>query len=216
MVIVFTNTKGGVGKSTLASHMAIFLHDTGAKVALLDADEQRSSSSWVSEAEPAIEVWVATTPETIAEAVNELRPQFDYVIADAPGRIEDESRTLMLLADLAVFPVTPSILDLRSVAQAVDVLKYARTINNGRPDAILVLNRIKKRDTISKELAAVAPSLGLRVCNSSVRDLQAFRNAAQQGTVVTRLGTSAKEAAKDIHAVFSEVLMQGRQKVANE
>ena len=52
MNIVFANTKGGVGKSTLAVHLAVWLHDQGKKVALVDADKQRSSSPWVTEAEP--------------------------------------------------------------------------------------------------------------------------------------------------------------------
>lgn len=216
MVIVFTNTKGGVGKSTLASHFAVYLHDIGASVCLIDADAQRSAFDWVSEAEPKIEVRSATTPEKIAEHVSELVNKYDYVIADAPGRIEDESRTLMLLADLAVFPVTPSVLDLRSVAQAVELLKFARTVNQGRPDALLVLNRVKKRDTISRELQEAAPALGLSVCKTAVRDLQAFRNAAQQGTVVTRMGRFATQAAKDVESLFSEILMSTQEKAANE
>ena len=216
MVIVLTNTKGGVGKSTLATHFAVSLHDAGGQVALIDADEQQSSSQWIAEAEPAITTRVATTPDAIADAVTELSEKFEYVIADAPGRIEEESRTLMLFADLAIFPVTPSILDLRSVAQAVQVLRFARKVNaNGKPDAMLVLNRVKKRDTISRELKDAAPSLGLTVCNSTVRDLQAFRNAAQQGTVVTRMDRSAKHAARDFEQVFREVLFQNV-KVANE
>jgi chromosome partitioning protein len=42
--IVLTNTKGGVGKSTIAVHLAVWLHDLGVKVALLDMDKQRSSA----------------------------------------------------------------------------------------------------------------------------------------------------------------------------
>ena len=216
MVIVFTNTKGGVGKSTLAAHLAVYLHDLGARVSLLDADQQRSSSIWVSEAEPDVETLVATTPESIAKGVAAMKSRSDYVIADAPARIEDESRTLLLLADLAIFPLTPSILDMRSVAQAVDVLQYARTINGGRPDALVVMNRFRKRDTISKDLALAAPKLGLSVCRCVVRDLQAFRNAAQQGTVVTRLGGAAKAAASDITSLFDEIFSVGRKQIANE
>lgn len=216
MVIVFTNTKGGVGKSTLAVHLAVYLHAAGGRVVLLDADKQRSASEWIAEAEPEVTTRVATTPEAIVDAVSELAQQFEYVIADAPGRIEEESRMLMILADLAVFPVTPSILDLRSVAQAVEMLRVARKVNGGKPDALLVLNRVRKRDTISRELKDAAPSLGLSVCNSTVRDLQAFRNAAQQGTVVFRMDSSAKAAASDIEQVFEEVLFSKVGKVANE
>src|SRR5713226_5228553 len=61
--IVFANTKGGVGKSTLAVHLAVWLHDQGTKVALLDTDKQRSSSHWIGEAEPLVTVRTAATPE---------------------------------------------------------------------------------------------------------------------------------------------------------
>ena len=216
MLILLTNTKGGVGKSTLAAHLAVYLFDVGARVALLDADEQRSSSQWLTEAEPAIQTRVATKPDEIVEAVRDLSEATTYVVADAPGRIESESRTLMLLADLAVFPITPSLLDLRSVAQAVEILHEARTINDGKPDALLLLNRVRKRDRISRELREAAPALGFSVCKRSVRDLQAFRNAAQQGTVVTRMGRKSRQAARDLDHVFHEILLPMNIMVANE
>ncbi|QEG36260.1 MinD/ParA/CobQ/CobA-like protein [Bythopirellula goksoeyrii] len=50
MLIAFANSKGGVGKSTLAVHLAVLLFDLGKTVALLDTDKQRSSSTWIAEA----------------------------------------------------------------------------------------------------------------------------------------------------------------------
>lgn len=54
MVIVLANSKGGVGKSTLAVHLAVWLYDRGHRVALVDADVQSSSSVWLQEAEPSV------------------------------------------------------------------------------------------------------------------------------------------------------------------
>lgn len=125
---------------------------------------------------------------------------------DAPGGLDDRSRTLLILADLAIFPITPSVLDLRSVAQATAVLKYAQGINLGKPEGRLVLNRMRSRDTISRELAAAAPSLGLAVANTIVRDLQVYRDAAQQGTVVTRLRRRGAPAAAEVTQLFVELL----------
>ncbi len=188
MMTVFANSKGGVGKSTLAVGCAVWLFDLGFQTALVDADKQRSSSVWIGEAEPKIPVRVADTPEDCVLNVQELRKTHDFVVADAPGGLEDLSRTLLILADLAVFPISPSILDIRSVAGATSVLRYAQSINSGRPEGRLVLNKMKTRDTISRELRENAPVLGLEVAKSVVRDLQVYRDAAQQGTVVTRMG----------------------------
>ncbi|MBX9792581.1 MAG: ParA family protein [Pirellulales bacterium] len=206
MMIVFANTKGGVGKSTLAVHFAVWLFDRGAKVALLDCDKQRSSSQWIAEAEPQITVTAADTPENVALLAQELRQSHDFVVGDGPGGLDDLSRTLLILADLAVFPISPSILDLRSVAQATGVLKYAHSINQGRPEGRLVLNRMRKRDTISRELQAAAPNLGLSVARSVIRDLQIYRDAAQQGTAATRMGARGRDAAAELTQLFVELL----------
>ena len=184
MMIVCANSKGGVGKSTLATHLAVWLHDRGFQTALLDTDKQRSSSQWIGEVEPAITVRVADTPEECLAKAQELIASHDFVIGDAPGGLEDLSRTLLILADLAIFPISPSILDVRSVAGATTVLRYAQGINGGMPEGRLVLNKMKTRDTISRELREGAPKLGLQVAQNVIRDLQAYREAAQQGTVV--------------------------------
>ncbi len=102
MLVAFTNTKGGVGKSTLAVHLAVWLFDQGFQVAVLDCDKQRSSSQWVSEAEPQIAVRVADTPEIALKEARGLLRNHDFVIGDGPAGLDDLSRTLLVLADLAI------------------------------------------------------------------------------------------------------------------
>jgi len=206
MMIVCANSKGGVGKSTIATHLAVWLFDQGFRTALLDTDKQRSSSEWIAEAEPGIAVRVADTPEECLAGTRELAQHHDFVVGDAPGGLEDLSRTLLILADLAIFPISPSILDVRSVAGATQVLRYAQGINGGRPEGRLVLNKMKTRDTISQELKASAPRLGLLVAASIIRDLQAYRDVAQQGTVVGRFGRKGAQAAADLEGLFLELL----------
>lgn len=224
MMIVLANTKGGVGKSTLASHLALWAHDLGIQTALIDTDKQRSSSQWISEAEPGIAVRVANTPEECLKEAQELRLSHDLIVGDGPAGLDDVSRTLLILADLAILPLTPSILDLRSVQQATDVLKFAQGINGGKPEGRIVLNKMKTRDSISKELSAAAQTLGVKVASTVIRDLQAYRDAAGQATSVSRLGKKGKGAADEVDALFRELLgsklkelksMSVRKEVAN-
>jgi chromosome partitioning protein len=215
--IVITNSKGGVGKSTLATHLAVWLHDRGANVALLDLDKQRSSSVWTAQAEPKITVRTAATPEECLSELQNLSACHDFVVGDGPGGLDDVSRTLLILADLALLPITPSLLDVRSVQQASSILGYAQKINHGRPMGRLVLNKMKTRDTISRELKLTAPKLGMTVTENVIRDLQPYRDAVQQGTVVMRMGRKGKLAAEEIDRLFSELLpdVTGKQLINN-
>lgn len=206
MMITFANSKGGVGKSTLATHLAVWAFDQGIKTALIDTDKQRSSSTWVAEAEPAIAIRVANTPEECLAVATELAQSHDLIVGDGPAGLDDISRTLLILCDIAILPLTPSLLDLRSVQQATEILRFAQGINRGRPEGRIVLNKMRTRDSISRELKAAAPTLGVAVAQTSIRDLQAYRDAAGQGSCVTRLGKKAENAAQEIDALFRELL----------
>lgn len=216
MIIVVANQKGGVGKSTIAVHLAAWLHDRGFKTALLDCDKQRSSSHWIDQLKSPITVRTADTPEICLSELQELSQSHDFIVGDGPGGLDDVSRTMLILADLALFPISPSILDLWSVQQATEVLRYAQQINRGPPEGRLVLNKMRTRDTISRELQATAPSLGVEVASTVIRDLQAYRDAAGQGTVVTRMGRKAAPAANEITRLFDELLNDKVQKAPQE
>ncbi len=206
MIIVLANTKGGVGKSTLAVHIALWLHDHGLSTAFLDADKQLSGAQWIEEAEPAIPLRTARNPDDCLDACERLQREVACVICDGPAGLDDVSRSLMLMANLALMPISPSILDLRSVTEATSILRYAQRIQGDRLQGALVLNKMRRRERISRELARAVPQLGIGVASSVIRDLQAFRDAAQQGTVVTRMNTrSASAAASDLHAFCDEL-----------
>ncbi|MFN9289835.1 MAG: hypothetical protein ACK6EB_17335, partial [Planctomyces sp.] len=90
--------------------------------------------------------------------------------------------------------------------QATGVLRYAQELNRGGPEGRLLLNRMRRRDVISREVTAAMPGLGLQLCATQIRDLQAFRDAAQQGTVVTRMGRRGENASADVQRAFAELM----------
>src|SRR5262245_27841607 len=82
MIIVVANSKGGVGKSTLAVHLAAWLHEQGHSVTLADCDTQHSSSEWVGEAVPDVKTVRLADPNEILDRLPTLGQQTDYVVAD--------------------------------------------------------------------------------------------------------------------------------------
>src|SRR5881392_4247478 len=100
MIIVVANSKGGVGKSTLAVHLAAWLFEQGHSVTLADCDTQHSSSEWSAEAVPGVKAVRLAEPDEILDRLPVLGQQSQYVIADGPGSNTEVSRALLLRADL--------------------------------------------------------------------------------------------------------------------
>src|SRR5258708_6747115 len=94
MIIVVANSKGGVGKSTIAVHLVAWLHQQGHKTALADCDTQISSSRWLAEAIPEIKTVRLSSTDEILDVLPSLGREFDYVGADGPGSNTDPSRIM--------------------------------------------------------------------------------------------------------------------------
>ena len=204
MICMFAQNKGGVGKTTLVAHSAVYLHDQGKRVALLDCDKSASSSSWVSEVEKGIKVVHVVDPTDTVEALSDLRKSHDYVICDSPGDDNKTIRILMMVSDLIVFPVGPSILEVRALASSIATFKQAQKHRGGnKPEGKIVCNMVKLRGKSSKELPMAAKSFGVPVAKNNIRLLEAFMEAPKQGTVVTRMGLSL--AMVDIEDLFHEL-----------
>jgi cellulose biosynthesis protein BcsQ len=96
MIIAIANNKGGVGKSTIAVHLAAWLHKRGYRVTLADCDRQQSSSTWLREAVPEIQTIRLNDPNEIMEELPRLDQAADFVIGDGPGSDNESSRSLRL------------------------------------------------------------------------------------------------------------------------
>ncbi len=201
MITALTNSKGGVGKSTLAVHLAVWWQERGADVALVDADGQGSSSLWLQEAAPHIPVFRLQTPDDLLDQVPELRGRFDHVIVDGPAAMSEVTRAILLVTDLALLPCGSFAIDLRAAAEAIRVVQQAQKIRQRDPQAILVPNKLQVQYRLSRELLATAKSLEIASAGG-LRLRQAYAEAAGQGTVVWRLGRAGQPAAREIKELF--------------
>ncbi len=211
MIVALTNSKGGVGKSTIAVHLAVWWREVGARVGLVDADAQGSSSCWLREAAPDIAVIRLQTPDDILDQIPKLAAEFEHLVVDGPAGLSEVTRAILLVADLALLPCGPSVLDLRAANDAIRVLKQAQTIRQGPPRAVLVPNKLQVQYRLTRELLETARSLEIP-SSGGLRLRQAYADAAGQGTVVWRLGPRGEPAALEIRGVFHGLLGQESQK----
>ncbi len=212
MIIVLANSKGGVGKTSISVHLAAWLAERGHSVVLADCDAQHSSGEWIAEAAPDIRIVRLADADAILTTLPQLAQEVDYVIADGPGSNTETSRALLLRADLALVPCKASMLEVRALAQATSVLRQSQDIRKGPPDAVIVLSMVGKTYRLTEDMKRAAVTLGLPVAQTALTLKQIYADAPGQGTVVWRLGARGREAAKEIEALFREVLPQAIRK----
>lgn len=132
-VIAIANEKGGVGKSTLAAHIAVQLLHDGKRVAWLDLDRRqaslrvffhnrRKSGFAVAQADE-LDFEPPTGDSAGGQAMleallNTARGRFDHVMVDTPGQANNLHKTLLRHADVVVTPVNDSFIDLSALTQA--------------------------------------------------------------------------------------------------
>lgn len=206
MIIVVANSKGGVGKSTLAVHLAGWLAEKGSRVTLADCDTQRSSSEWVGEAAPGVKAVRLANPDQILNELPALREEADFVVADGPGSNTETSRALLLRADFAVVPCKASMLEVRALAQATEVLRQAQDIRAGVPAATIVLSMVGKNYRLTQDMKEAAGALGLPLAKTPVTLRQIYADAPGQGALVWQLGARGRDAATELNALFRELL----------
>lgn len=115
MIVTIGSNKGGTGKTTTASNLAVALAVQNKDVCLVDADFQRSSSKWHKDREEANLLPIITLIEkyeNISQTLNTLKPKFDYIIVDVAGRNSREMITSLSVSDILIAPHQASQLDL--------------------------------------------------------------------------------------------------------
>lgn len=201
--IVLAATKGGTGKSTIATALAVAAMKDGAKVAILDGDPQQSVEMWR---------WLRaesnlTGPEVYAVSdigldVADLQSEnFDYCFVDtAPG---DAQRLALIVqaADLVIIPVRVSAFDLDAVAPAVEACKTL-----GKPFVFLLNAVIDTKGALYTGMTKALSQSG-PVLEQIVKQRAAYANAIAMGRTGPEVSNKnqAKDCEEEIGAVWQAI-----------
>jgi chromosome partitioning protein len=123
-IVGVTNTKGGSGKSTVAIHLAHAAQEDGKDVCVVDADSQGTVKDWAnarSNDRQTPRVIYDDDPLSLRGTIERL--QSDLVIVDSPGGLSEMTGEVLGVSDLALVPLTPSVLDLWGMSEFEEVLK---------------------------------------------------------------------------------------------
>jgi chromosome partitioning protein len=208
-IIALINQKGGCGKSTTAVHFTYWLATKKKKkVLLVDADAQQSSSLWLSGMELQIPYKVVQTPDDLLEQIPELAGSCDELIVDGPASLAEATRAILFRADLAIVPVQPTGVDLRSASDAVRLVKQAQSVRGGPPAAAVFLSRAVKGTKLKDEaIALLSKTPEVTLLKTVIHQKQAIADTSGQSATVWDLPSRpATESAREYERLFKEIL----------
>lgn len=208
-VITVFNQKGGVGKTTIAVHIAGVLARDGYRVLLVDADKQGTALTWVSNAEEGSELPMRTA--NLASAGRKLHTQIrpylednDYIVIDCPPATNAPcTQSALLVADLAILPLTPSPADLWASVGAEELLESAKAVNEDLI-AVAIWNQFDKRRLLTQGAKDVLSEMSVIPMRTTLKHRESFRKAIAMGGLVHDVPDPA--AVFEINKMIKEIL----------
>ena len=209
MIVTVGNTKGGVGKTTLAVNIAIARALTGRDVWLIDGDRQGTAQTAIAiraEAGHQPGIACATYPDgpTLRSQVQQQRAKFDDIVIDAGGRDSTALRAALTLSDVLLVPFQPRSYDVWALEDIAALIEEARSVRDGLR-AYAVLNCADPGEASADNVGAeeaVAQVPQLELLNAPIRRRKSFSNAAGQGLSVLEAKPLDRKACDELNALM--------------
>ncbi len=205
-IIAISNQKGGCAKTTIAVHLACWLAKKKKKVCLVDADPQKSASTWINLMGNPLPVETLSDASDLIEQIPVLAETTDFVIVDAAAGNSESGRAILFTADVCIIPIQPTGLDLHSAGDAVRLVKQAHQVRGGLPKTGVFISRATKGTRLKNEALTILGQIpAVTLLKTVIHQKQAIADAFSQELCVwdIRGGT---ESAKEFDQLFKEIL----------
>jgi chromosome partitioning protein len=197
--LAFVSQKGGSGKSTMASSVAVVAHHTNEKVCVIDMDPQGSLTNWARlRAAGDIEVLASGAAGLPALLATLERRGVTLALLDTPGAEGAASSAAMRVADLNIVPSRPSLFDLRASARARAALEEIGA------KFVFLLNQCPPGQTARVQDGVEALEEMGRLISPLILARVEYQAAARRGRGVTELNPSGG-AAQEMRGLWQSI-----------
>lgn len=191
MIIVVGGIKGGSGKTTIATNLAV-MHCRTNKVLLVDADEQKSAWDWSQQRDAADQSAIRGSFSTVCMSgraiysnLTRLTKDYDVIIVDTGGRDTTSQRSALCVADKLILPFKPSSIDIWTLVPIQGIL--SEVVNEN----LRVYAVISQADSVGKDnkeaLEILKEFTQITTLECTIGNRKAFRNAAAEGLGVCEM-----------------------------
>ena len=150
--ILVANQKGGCGKTITAITLASALAKKGYRVALADADNQKSALQWLKH-RPEEATAILSLDWRPGKSVGDVPKNIEYLIIDAPGALSGEQAEQLISESHAIItPLQPSFFDIDSTKRFLKHLQDIKRIRKGKVQILLLANRMKAHSASAKDI----------------------------------------------------------------
>jgi chromosome partitioning protein len=221
MIVVLGGIKGGSGKTTIATNLAV-MRSESKKVLLVDADEQRSAWDWFQQRDEWVRemggfcekgLGVMTTAEnfvavcmsgkSIYSNLLKLKDDYDDIIVDTGGRDTTSQRSALCVADKLILPFKPSSIDIWTLVPIKGIL--SECVN----PTLVVYAVISQADPSGKDnqeaMEVLKEYTEIHTLKSPIGNRKAFRNAASEGLGVCEMHPIDKKACLEMESLYASI-----------
>lgn len=199
-VITVTSTKGGVGKTTLASALAVRAASESPRVAMLDLDPMGSLAAWWERRGRTSNPEIFGNADTATEAIEKLQLDgWDWLFIDTPPAFIATIEDAICSADLAVIPLRASALDLIASEDAVLMAQQARK------SYLCVINDAEPRWKTTQAAREYLLASSIPVAETIVAHRQAYLAAMTRGMTGPEIERRDGKAADEIDRLWREL-----------
>lgn len=212
MIVVVGGIKGGCGKTTIATNLAV-LRAKQYKVLLIDADEQKSAYDWYNQREDFHDypisslVTIPLSGKTLYSQIQKMISDYDDIIIDVGGRDTTSQRSALTIADKFLIPFQPSGLDVWTIGNVKSMISEMSAVNP-KLQCYAIINRADAKGSDNKEaLEIISECTELKTLPSYIVQRKAFKNAATSGLGVSELRSIDHKAIHEIKSIYDFIYM---------
>lgn len=191
--IIVMNTKGGCGKTTIATNVASYYAAQGFKTALFDYDAQRSSTHWLNlRTDESADIYGVTAFRRETAGVTRswqirVPPETERVVIDTPASMDrNDLMERVRGVDTILIPVLPSPIDTYAAADFIRDLLLVGKLRSEQTQVGIIPNRIREYTLAFQALRRFLNSLNIPVV-TQLQDTQLYVQAADRGMGIHEL-----------------------------